>query len=73
MSFSIRLKKNDETGTYDITASSPETLPDLIEIHGHVEEKGGPLDMPSRDVVDLTVRCRDLVAMASKRQQYFQV
>ena len=69
MSFSIYLKKNEQ-GTYDVTSTSPETLPDRIDIHGHVENtvvNGEPVF----DVVDLTVRAKDLVATAGKRQQYF--
>lgn len=69
MSFMIRMKKNEQ-GTYDLDCTSPETLPDLIEVSGHVDLIRIN-DEPVNDVVDLTVRSRDLMANASKRQQYF--
>ena len=64
MSFSIKLKKNEQ-GTYDITTTGPETLPTELRIDGHVEEA---LD-GSRDqqVVDLSVRADGLYASSSRR------
>ena len=69
MSFMIRMKKNEQ-GTYDLDCTSPDTLPDRIDVSGHVETIWIN-DEPVLDTVDLTVRSRDLFANASKRQQFF--
>lgn len=69
MSFMIHMKKN-EHGSYDLDCTSPDTLPDRIDISGHVELIRINDDRVM-DTVDLTVRSQDLLATASKRKQYF--
>ena len=57
MSFSIKLKKNEQ-GTYDIVTTSPETLPEELRVDGHVE---------GEQVVDVSVRATGIYASSSRR------
>jgi hypothetical protein len=70
MSFQINLKKNEQ-GTYDITTTSPETLPDQIQVTGHVETISvnvGEEGFIKPQVVDLAARADGLLASASRRE-----
>jgi hypothetical protein len=66
VSFQINLKKNEQ-GTYDVTTTTPDTLPNEIQITGHVE-LGAQRANEQDQVVDLSVRASGIFASASRRE-----